>query len=198
MPRKRDEPVRLTKIYTRGGDGGDTSLGDGTRVAKTDARVEAYGTVDELNAVIGVVLAEGAPASMRTTLARIQNELFDLGADLSVPGSEGEQRLRIDQGAVDQLEEACDVANESLEPLTSFVLPGGSPCSAQLHVARTVCRRAERRVAALAGKADVNPLTLAYLNRLSDLLFILSRVANVEAATAEPLWRPGGERELPT
>lgn len=194
MARKRDEPVRLTKIYTRGGDAGETSLGDGTRVSKTDLRVEAYGAVDELNAALGVVLASGASPPVRARLERVQNELFDVGADLSVPVGEGEQRLRIVQDDVDRLERDCDEANEPLEPLTSFVLPGGNLEAANLHVARSVCRRAERRVAALAETEDVNPLALAYLNRLSDLLFILSRLANQDAGTAEPLWRPGGSR----
>ncbi|MCY4087820.1 MAG: cob(I)yrinic acid a,c-diamide adenosyltransferase [Actinomycetia bacterium] len=194
MARSRDEPVRLTKIYTRTGDEGRTSLGDGTRVPKTDARIEAYGTVDELNSAIGLVLCAGLPENVRRWLDRIQNELFDLGADLSVPdGSEGE-RLRVVQEQVDGLEAVCDVVNDELEPLKSFVLPGGTEQAARLHIARTVCRRAERRVAELAASERVNPLVLAYLNRLSDLLFILARAANAAAGQGEPLWKPGASR----
>lgn len=194
MARSRDEPVRLTKIYTRTGDEGHTSLGDGTRVPKTDARIEAYGTVDELNSAIGLVLCAGLPENVRRWLDRVQNELFDLGADLSVPdGSEGE-RLRVVQEQVDGLEAVCDVANDELEPLKSFVLPGGTEQAARLHIARTVCRRAERRVAELAASERVNPLVLAYLNRLSDLLFILARAANAAAGQGEPLWKPGASR----
>jgi cob(I)alamin adenosyltransferase len=192
--RKRDEPVRLTRIYTRTGDAGETSLGDGSRVPKLDPRIEAFGTVDELNSLIGVALTSGEmPAGQRQTLARIQNELFDVGADLSVPfGVEG--RLRIEQEAVDMLEADCDSYNSGLEPLKSFVLPGGSELAARLHVARTVCRRAERRAIAAAGEVPVNPLAIVYLNRLSDLLFVLARDANVAIGKPEPLWRPGGER----
>ena len=191
MSRKRDEPVRLDRIYTRGGDGGETSLGDGSRVSKTDPRIEAYGTVDELNSAIGFALAGDLPAASRPWLERIQNELFDLGADLSVPFTdEKKERLRITQSQVDRLEELCDRANEGLEPLRSFVLPGGTDGAARLHLARTVCRRAERLAVGLAAIDSVNPLAIAYLNRLSDLLFILARGAN--AGSAEPLWQPGG------
>jgi cob(I)alamin adenosyltransferase len=191
MSRKRDEPVRLDRIYTRGGDGGETSLGDGSRVSKTDPRIEAYGTVDELNSAIGFALAGDLPAASRPWLERIQNELFDLGADLSVPFTdEKKERLRITQSQVDHLEELCDRANEGLEPLRSFVLPGGTDGAARLHLARTVCRRAERLAVGLAAIDSVNPLAIAYLNRLSDLLFILARGANT--GSAEPVWRPGG------
>jgi len=190
MPRDRDEPVRLTKIYTRGGDAGETSLGDGSRVSKLDARIGAYGTSDELNSAIGVVIAVGCPASIRDVLARVQNELFDLGADLSVP-VEVEDRLRITQAQVDRLEEDCDRFNADLPELKSFVLPGGTEAAAQLHVARTICRRAEREALAAADAGHVNPLTLVYLNRLSDLLFILARAANAADGHEEPLWRPG-------
>jgi len=191
MSRKRDEPVRLDRIYTRGGDGGETSLGDGSRVSKTDPRIEAYGTVDELNSAIGFALAGDLPAASRPWLERIQNELFDLGADLSVPFTdEKKERLRITQSQVDHLEELCDRANEGLEPLRSFVLPGGTDGAARLHLARTVCRRAERLAVGLAAIDSVNPLAIAYLNRLSDLLFILARGAN--RGSAEPLWQPGG------
>jgi cob(I)alamin adenosyltransferase len=191
MSRKRDEPVRLDRIYTRGGDRGETSLGDGSRVSKTDPRIEAYGTVDELNSAIGFALAGELPAASRPWLERIQNELFDLGADLSVPFTdEKKERLRITQSQVDHLEELCDRANEGLEPLRSFVLPGGTDGAARLHLARTVCRRAERLAVGLAALDSVNPLAIAYLNRLSDLLFILARGANT--GSAEPLWQPGG------
>jgi cob(I)alamin adenosyltransferase len=193
MPRAPDEPVRLTRIYTRGGDGGETSLGDGSRVSKLDGRIEAYGTVDELNALLGFALARGCPPEMAAPLARIQNELFDVGADLSVPG-DVEGRLRVTQEQIDELEHLCDRFNEGLPELRSFVLPGGSEVAALLHVARTVCRRAERAALAAAGEHDVHALVLVYLNRLSDLLFILARTANAVAAVEEPLWRPGGER----
>ena len=190
MARERDEPVRLTKIYTRGGDAGETSLGDGSRVSKLDARIAAYGTVDELNAAVGVVVAGGCPDTVREVLCRVQNELFDLGADLSVP-IEHEARLRVTEEQVDRLEDECDRFNAQLPELKSFVLPGGSEAAARLHVARTVCRRAEREALVAAGAHDVNPLALVYLNRLSDLLFILARAANADDGRAEPLWRPG-------
>jgi len=187
-PRSPDEPVRLTRIYTRGGDGGETSLGDGSRASKLDPLVRAYGAVDELNSLLG-----WAQVEVRSpTLARIQNELFDVGADLSVPYAAGDGRLRIDQAAIDRLERACDDANAALPELRSFVLPGGTEAAARLHIARAACRRAERDVLEAHGTRNVNPLALVYLNRLSDLLFILSRVANV--GFDEPLWRPGGER----
>ena len=173
--RKRDEPVHLTRIYTRGGDKGETSLGDGSRISKRDPRVAAMGDVDELNSLLG--LAGG--------LDRIQNELFDLGADLSVPFSGHEDRLRVTQEAVDRLEQEIDEANASLPELKSFVLPGGSERAAQLFLARAVCRRAERAALAVS---DTNPLAAVYLNRLSDLLFVLARAAN---DGAEPLWKPG-------
>lgn len=193
MPRERDEPVRLTKIYTRGGDAGQTSLGDGSRVSKLDERIAAYGAVDELNAVLGLALAGEAQPAVRDALLRIQNELFDLGADLSVPlGREG--RLRVTQAQVDALERDCDSFNADLPELTSFVLPGGSESSARLHIARTVCRRAERDALAAAAVHDVDPLVLVYLNRLSDLLFILSRAVNAAGRHEEPLWRPGASR----
>ena len=190
MPRRRDEPVRLTRIYTRGGDTGETSLGDGSRVSKLDPRIAAYGAVDELNAALGVVLAGDVPEELRGPLARVQNELFDAGADLSVPVGVSD-RLRIGQTAVDGLEALCDHFNESLPELRSFVLPGGTETAARLHVARTVCRRAERDALAAALTADVNPLVAVYLNRLSDLLFILARAANAAGGREEPLWRPG-------
>jgi cob(I)alamin adenosyltransferase len=187
--RKRDEPVRLTKIYTRGGDAGETSLGDGSRVTKLDPRVAAYGMVDELNAQLGVVLAGGLPDALRAPLARIQNELFDVGADLSRPYVEDDGKLRVTQTMVDRLERDCDELNAPLPELTSFVLPGGTETAARLHVARTVARRGE--LALLA--AEVNPLARVYLNRLADLLFIAARAANASAGVDEPLWKPGGE-----
>jgi cob(I)alamin adenosyltransferase len=190
VPRDRDEPVRLTKIYTRGGDAGETSLGDGSRVSKLDERIAAAGTVDELNAAIGVVVAGGSPPAIREVLFRVQNELFDLGADLAVPIAH-EDRLRVTQEQVDRLEEECDRFNADLPELRSFVLPGGGEPAARLHVARTVCRRAEREALVAAGAHDVSPLTLVYLNRLSDLLFILARAANAADGHEEPLWRPG-------
>jgi cob(I)alamin adenosyltransferase len=192
VPRKRDEPVRLTRIYTRAGDTGQTSLGDGTRVSKTDPRVVAYGAVDELNSAIGFALAGELPERFRPLLERVQNELFDLGADLSVPEGGGRERLRVAPSQVEALEEACDEVNSELEPLRSFVLPGGTEAAARLHVARAVCRRAERAALALAD--EVNPVALAYLNRLSDLLFILARAANAAAGGEEPLWKPGASR----
>jgi cob(I)alamin adenosyltransferase len=192
VPRKRDEPVRLTRIYTRGGDAGQTSLGDGSRVPKTDPRVQAYGAVDELNALLGLVLAGDLPVRFRRLLERIQNELFDLGADLSVPEAEGgRERLRVAPSQVEALEAACDELNSDLEPLRSFVLPGGTEAAAGLHLARTVCRRAERDALRVDG---ANPTALAYLNRLSDLLFILARGANAEEGVPETLWKPGASR----
>jgi cob(I)alamin adenosyltransferase len=187
MARKRDEPVRLTRIYTRTGDAGETSLGDGSRVPKTDPRIAAVGAVEEVNAQLGVVLAGPVPDELRPPLVRAQNDLFDVGADLAVPFTEGDGKLRIVREQVEALEELCDRFNEQLPMLKSFILPGGSETAARLHLARTVCRRAE--LAALR-VAEGNPLALTYLNRLSDLLFILARVANT--GESEPLWRPGG------
>jgi cob(I)alamin adenosyltransferase len=177
-PRDPNEPVRLTRIYTRGGDKGETSLGDGSRVSKLDPRVAAMGDVDELNSLVG--WAGG--------LERVQNELFDLGADLSVPYVAGDDRLRIGDDAIGRLEEEIDAANKALPELRSFVLPGGSERASRLFVARAVCRRAERAVLSVS---DRNPLAAVYLNRLSDLLFVLARAANAEAGEAGPLWRPG-------
>jgi cob(I)alamin adenosyltransferase len=185
VPRRRDEPVRLTRIYTRAGDAGETSLGDLSRVSKLDPLVQAYGAVDELNSILG--WARVAVPDER--LARIQNELFDLGADLSVPFVADDGKLRVDQAAIDRLEADCDDANAELPALKSFVLPGGSEAASRLHVARAVCRRAEREVLAALGQRPVNPLAPVYLNRLSDLLFILARAAN--AGGDEPLWKPG-------
>jgi len=190
--RKREEPVRLTRIYTRAGDKGETSLGDGSRVPKLDCRIGAFGTVDELNSALGVALAEAEfPERLRPVFARVQNDLFDVGADLCVPFGIGD-RLRIEQAHVDRLEGLCDELNEDLPPLKSFILPGGTASAARLHVARTTCRRAERDALTADGEHGVNPLVLAYLNRLSDLLFIAARWANADAGRDEPLWKPGG------
>ena len=207
--------VNLTRIYTKLGDGGETHLGDMSRVSKLHPRVEAYGTVDELNATLGVALLQpGLPEKFAVWLARVQNDLLDVGADLSVPdptpdpaeaaapdrGSDSSPRprLRVGPDYTGWLEQACDEVNATLEPLRSFVIPGGTPAAAHLHVCRTVCRRAERRTIAVGD--EVNPEVVRYLNRLSDLLFILSRAANVASspegepgagASAEPLWDPG-------
>jgi cob(I)alamin adenosyltransferase len=190
--RKRDEPVRLTRIYTRAGDKGETSLGDGSRVPKLDCRIGAFGTVDELNAALGVVLAEpGLPERLREPLERIQNDLFDVGADLSVPYGIGD-RLRVEDAHIERLEQLCDELNAELPMLKSFVLPGGTPAAARLHVARTTCRRAERDALTARDETGINPLVLAYLNRLSDFLFIAARWANKDAGRDEPLWKPGG------
>ena len=189
--RHREEPVRLTKIYTRGGDEGETSLGDGSRVSKLDARIVAFGAVDELNSQLGVAGESDGPAGLDRLLQRLQNELFDLGADLSVPYEDGDGRLRITQEQIDQLEQACDAWNEELPELKSFVLPGGNRGAAHLHVARATCRRAEQEALRAAGAHALNPLALVYLNRLSDLLFILARSA---AGGDEVLWRPGSSR----
>ncbi len=210
--------VNLTRIYTRLGDQGETHLGDMSRVSKLDPRVEAYGTVDELNAAVGVaLLSPDMLPGFAQWLQRVQNDLLDVGADLSVPPQDGEKaggepdgpepaaserepaepptpergRLRIDTSYTEWLERACDEVNARLAPLRSFVIPGGTPAASQLHVCRTVCRRAERRALAVG---DANPEVVRYLNRLSDLLFILSRAANAEAsadAAGEPLWEPG-------
>jgi cob(I)alamin adenosyltransferase len=191
-PRRRDEPVRLTRIYTRAGDSGETSLGDGSRVPKLDCRIGAFGTVDELNAALGVALAESTlPEPLRAPLAQIQNDLFDVGADLSVPFGVTD-RLRVDQPHVERLERLCDELNADLPMLKSFILPGGTEAAARLHVARTTCRRAERDALAANEKHEINPLVLAYLNRLSDFLFIAARSANASVGNEEPLWNPGG------
>ena len=195
--RKRDEPVRLTRIYTRAGDRGETSLGDGSRVEKLDCRIGAFGAVDELNSALGVVLAGDVPERFRPWLERIQNDLFDVGADLSVPFGVTD-RLRATQAAVDELERLCDELNARLPELRSFVLPGGTATAARLHVARATCRRAERDAIAADREYHVNPLVLAYLNRLSDFLFIAARTANAEAGRPEPLWKPGGGRDGPS
>ncbi len=184
--------VNLTRIYTRLGDGGETHLGDMSRVPKTHPRIEAYGDVDELNSHIGVLLnVAGLPERYAEFLRHIQNDLFDVGADLAVPEQEenARERLRVRPEQTAWLEQRCDEENAELEPLRSFLLPGGSPAAAQLHVCRTVCRRAERRTIDCGD--EVNQECVRYLNRLSDLLFILSRGAN---GGEEPLWQPGRYR----
>jgi cob(I)alamin adenosyltransferase len=195
------EPVvRLDRIYTRGGDAGQTSLGDGRRVSKAALRIAAYGSVDELGAVLGLARTHPLPGELDAWLGRIQNDLFDLGADLCVPEDEREDRqstrertrLRVTPEQVAWLEQRCDEINETLPPLTSFVLAGGTPGAAALHLARTVCRRAERETVALAAAESVGSEALQYLNRLSDLLFLLARAANPPGA--EVLWVPGGKR----
>jgi cob(I)alamin adenosyltransferase len=185
--------VNLTRIYTRLGDGGETHLGDMSRVPKTHPRIEAYGTVDELNAQLGLALAQGVlPERFVPWLQRIQNDLFDVGADISVPHGGDRERLRLAAEQTAWLEQACDEINAELPNLKSFVLPGGTSAAAQLHVCRTVCRRAERRTIACGD--EVNAECVRYLNRLSDLLFIRSRAANVATGNEEPLWEPGRYR----
>jgi cob(I)alamin adenosyltransferase len=186
--------VRLTRIYTRGGDRGETSLGDGSRVSKLDCRIGAFGAVDELNSHLGVALAGELADELREVFTRVQNELFDVGADLAVPYGAGDGRLRVDDAAIAALEAACDRFNAELPELRSFVLPGGAEAAARLHVARAVCRRAEREALTASQELDVNPLVLVYLNRLSDLLFIAARYANASSGGDEPLWKPGGDR----
>ena len=188
--------VHLTRIYTRGGDKGQTSLGDGSRVPKQSLRVEAYGTVDEANAAIGLArLHTAANDEEDAMLARIQNDLFDLGADLCTPedGRKAAGALRIVDGQVKRLEAEIDAMNAALQPLDSFILPGGQPAAAFLHLARTVTRRAERLVCALAAEEKVNPAALKYLNRLSDHLFVLSRRLN-DNGRWDVLWQPGATR----
>jgi cob(I)alamin adenosyltransferase len=184
---------RLTRIYTKTGDEGLTGLGGGRRVPKDSPRVRAYGTVDELNSAIGVALALGLTDRLASELGRIQNELFDLGSDLCWP-SDDERRERIPtvkRQHVEQLETLIDELNETVGPLTNFLLPGGSPGAAQLHLARTVCRRAERETIGLAREEAIGELVLPYLNRLSDALFVMARYENHERGIDEPLWQPG-------
>lgn len=185
--------ARLTRLYTRKGDDGSTALSTGTRIPKDSPRVEAYGEVDELNAQIGVVRCTGVHARLERELAVIQNRLFDLGADLATPASDNPPfevpRLRAEQ--VTALERLIDELNERVGPLENFILPGGTPGAAALHLARTMCRRAERRVVTLARDGDVGEHVIAYLNRLSDALFVMARYENLEAGIGEPLWRPG-------
>lgn len=197
--------VKLTKIYTRTGDDGTTGLVDGSRVAKASPRIEAIGKVDEANsaigvaaAAIGVAAAAIAGGDLAAALYRVQNDLFDLGADLATPAEDGdfapsEMVLRVTPGQVDWLEQAIDALNENLEPLTSFVLPGGSEAAARTHVARASVRAAERAVAALASAEPTNPAAIAYINRLSDYLFVLARVLNDNGAS-DVKWVPGANR----
>ncbi len=193
--------VELDKIYTRGGDSGETSLGSGARVAKHDLRVAAYGTVDETNAAIGLArLHTAGDSDTDAMLSRIQNDLFDLGADLCTP--EGDARaarksegaLRIVPAQVDRLEQEIDTLNDGLEPLTSFILPGGTPAAAHLHMARTIARRAERLMTDLAAREAVNEAALRYINRLSDHLFVLGRHLN-DGGKSDVLWKPGENRD---
>lgn len=191
--------VLLSRIYTKTGDRGTTALGDGRRVPKDAPRIEACGTVDELNAVLGLALAAVGDAEGRALLGAIQNDLFDLGADLCVPerpkrrGARKRRPLRMTETHVGALEQAIDRFNASLDPLRSFVLPGGTAASSWLHLARTVCRRAERRVVSLSRREKVNAWAIVYLNRLSDLLFVMARRAN-DGGRADVLWVPGGAR----
>ncbi|HET9085389.1 MAG TPA: cob(I)yrinic acid a,c-diamide adenosyltransferase [Candidatus Limnocylindrales bacterium] len=184
---------RLTRIYTKTGDEGLTGLGGGRRVPKDSARVRAYGTVDELNSAIGVALAFGLSDRLVAELATIQNELFDLGSDLCWP-SDDERRERIPTvrpDHVEKLERLIDELNDTVGPLTNFLLPGGSPSAAQLHLARTICRRAEREAITLSREEPIGELVLPYLNRLSDALFVMARYENHERGVDEPLWQPG-------
>jgi cob(I)alamin adenosyltransferase len=195
---RRDNPVVLSRIYTRTGDDGSTALSDGSRVAKTDSRLAAYADTDEANCAIGMAVALGQlPAEMAALLTRIQNELFDVGADLAHPIGRQPPKyppIRVDESYITELEAACDEYNAALPVLRSFVLPGGTPGAALLHTARAITRRAERSAWAAAREhgETVSPLPAKYLNRLSDLLFILARVANADRG--DVLWRPGGDR----
>ena len=193
----RPTMVRLTRIYTKTGDDGTTALGDGSRLVKHHLRIQAYGTIDEISSVIGLALVQGCvEESLAAVLRRVQNELFDVGADLCVPGQAGD-KLRITPVYTERLERDLDAVNDKLAPLASFVLPGGKPAAAWLHVARTVCRRAERNITELAAFPDeterVNPEVLRYVNRLSDLLFVFARAAN-DGGSLDVLWKPGATR----
>lgn len=191
--------VFLSRIYTRSGDQGETGLGDGSRVVKDHPRVSAYGTVDELNATLGLMLAENLgeqKQDLTEIFCDIQNDLFDVGADLCMPAAAAEEeknRLRISSAQVERLENLIDRYNADLQPLKSFVLPGGTPAAAWCHLARTICRRAEREVVTLARAESTNPEVVKYLNRLSDLLFVLARVCN-DKGGADILWVPGKTR----
>lgn len=180
---------RLSKIYTRTGDQGTTGLGDGTRVDKDHPRVEACGAVDELNSALGVLLAEDLPQDVRAILTDIQHELFDLGGELSVPG-----RTKLTESPVTRLENILDQLNTELGPLKEFVLPGGTRAAALCHLARTICRRAERRVVTLGKTETVSPVVVKYLNRLSDLLFVIARMLNRRAGQSDVLWQPGKKK----
>jgi cob(I)alamin adenosyltransferase len=183
--------VKLDKIYTRGGDRGETSLGDGKRLAKDATRIQAIGDIDEANSVIGVARAAIADSDLIGMLERVQNDLFDLGADIATPGNARDgDKLRITPAQVARLEDEIDGINDRLEPLTSFILPGGTEAASLLHMARSVTRRAERCVTTLARKEAINDMAVAYLNRLSDLMFVMARAANDDGRT-DILWRPG-------
>ena len=186
--------VTLNRIYTKTGDKGETALGDGTRIAKDSLRIAAYGTIDETNAAIGIARLH-AKGELDAMLERIQNDLFDLGADLCVPetGRRAEGRLRVSDAQVERLEHEIDEMNRALAPLTSFVLPGGTPAAAYLHVARVVARRAERLIVELSRTEKINPAAIRYANRLSDHLFVASRFAN-ENGKRDVLWTPGANR----
>ena len=186
--------VYLSRIYTKSGDSGETGLGNGSRMAKDAPRIEAIGQVDELNAALGLVLASCLDCPEAALLRAVQNDLFDVGADLCMPQVKNEpvgQRLRVTAEQVERLEKAIDRLNEALQPLNSFILPGGAPAAAWLHLARTICRRAERAVVTVIRSESVNPQVLIYLNRLSDLFFVLARVAN-DGGRGDVLWVPGG------
>jgi cob(I)alamin adenosyltransferase len=185
--------VYLSRIYTKTGDGGETSLGDGTRVKKDHPRVAAYGSVDELNAALGLLLAHHPNVAEAELLRGVQNDLFDVGADLCVPQADeggNHKPLRVQASQSTRLEQAIDRLNENLSPLRSFVIPGGSPDAAWCHLARTICRRAEREVVTLARTEHVNPQVVIYLNRLSDFLFVLARICNSNGVS-DVLWQPG-------
>jgi cob(I)alamin adenosyltransferase len=183
---------RLSKIYTRTGDSGSTGLGDGSRVSKDDARVEAFGTVDELNSLIGVLLTDCPAGDITDLLTDIQHDLFDLGGELCIPG-----RVALNDAHVERLEHHLDRLNADLAPLKEFILPGGSRPAALCHLARTVCRRAERRTVSLGAGADLNPVATRYLNRLSDLLFVMARALNRQTGHADVLWQPGKTTQTP-
>lgn len=174
---------RLSKIYTRTGDDGDTGLGDGSRVRKDNLRVEVFGTVDELNSILGLLLTQSIDSEIHVTLTEIQHQLFDLGGELSIPGYQA-----ITEQQVTSLENLLDRLNDSLEPLKEFILPGGCEAAALCHLARTVCRRAERRLVSLSVQEEINPHSLHYLNRMSDLLFVIARTLNKQARQADVLW----------
>ena len=181
---------RLTMIVTRTGDDGTTGLGDGTRVSKDSARVEAMGDLDELNCALGVVLAEGLPAAIRSALAPVQNDLFDLGGEVCIPG-----RSAMREAHLHGIDRRIESIREPLPPLRDFVLPGGTRAAAACHLARAVCRRAERSLVALGRGEGVSPLSIQYVNRLSDLLFLAARAINAASGAAEPIWQPGREGE---
>jgi cob(I)alamin adenosyltransferase len=183
---------RLTKIVTRTGDDGSTGLGDGTRVGKDAPRVEVLGDIDELNSALGMVLAEPLPAHIAAMLGSIQNDLFDLGGEICIPG-----RSALWDAHVDQLDRRLEALREPLPPLRDFVLPGGSRAAAACHLARAICRRAERSLVALGRKESVSPLSVKYMNRLSDLLFLVARTVNAAGGQAESTWKPGGEKSSP-